>query len=243
MAKAAKLASQARLPEAANPLAALTRFDSAMPTLKKRSGNFLAKKSVRVELWTSPSRTTMSGYCSPIFASAIPNASLTDFPIRMVVFSLVRSAGVQQRQGLLHLFGRQRLAVVVGVLAQNALDRPALDRLGDDDTRPALHRGGLLQGVEGLLLIVPVDLLPEPAERLPLRCQRREVEDFLRGARLLIAVLIVDGDEVFELELVSGHGGFPDLALVNLAVAAQDVDARVEAVQADGEGVADADRQ
>src|SRR5262245_9408671 len=93
MAKAAKLASQARLSEAASPLAALTRFDSAMPTLKKRSGNFLAKKSVRVELWTSPSSTTMSRYCSPIFASAMPNASRTDFPIFMVVSSLVRSAG------------------------------------------------------------------------------------------------------------------------------------------------------
>src|SRR5262245_61754420 len=169
MAKAAKLASQARLSEAASPLAVLTRFDSAMPTLKKRSGSFLAKKSVRVELWTSPSSTTMSRYCSPIFASAIPNASRTDFPIFIVVFSLVRSASIQQGQGLFLFVARQRLAVMVGVLGQNRLDRPALDRLGDDDTRPALHRGGLLQGVEGLLLIVAVDLLCEPAERLPLR--------------------------------------------------------------------------
>ena len=61
MRKQAKLAAQARLPEAAMPAAALTRSDSAMPTLKKRSGNFLAKKSVRVELWISPSSTTMSG--------------------------------------------------------------------------------------------------------------------------------------------------------------------------------------
>ena len=65
MTKAAKLASQARLPDAASPPATPTRFDSAMPTLKKRSGNFLAKCSVRVELWTSPSTTTMSGSCSP----------------------------------------------------------------------------------------------------------------------------------------------------------------------------------
>jgi hypothetical protein len=33
--KQAKLASQGRLPLAAKPLATLTRFDSAMPTLKK----------------------------------------------------------------------------------------------------------------------------------------------------------------------------------------------------------------
>src|SRR5436190_689793 len=123
---AAKLASQARLPEAARPLAALTRFDSAIPTLKKRSGNFLAKKSVRVELWTSPSRTTMSACCSPSFASASPNASRIDLPIFMVVFSLMRSAGVQQSEGLGRLFLRQRFAVVVGVLGQDGLDRPAL---------------------------------------------------------------------------------------------------------------------
>src|SRR5215213_2090609 len=116
MTNAAKLASQARLPEAARPLAALTRFDSAMPTLKKRSGNFLAKKSVRVELWTSPSRTTMSAYCSPSFASAMPNASRMDLPIFTGNTSGVGArSGVQQRQGLGRLVGRQRLAVVVGV--------------------------------------------------------------------------------------------------------------------------------
>src|SRR5436305_3348573 len=80
MTKQAKLASHARLPDAARPLAMLTRFDSAMPTLKKRSGNFLAKCSVRVELWTSPSRTTMSGYSWPMRASARPNASRVDLP-------------------------------------------------------------------------------------------------------------------------------------------------------------------
>src|SRR6516225_3513316 len=81
MMKQAKLLSQARLPDAARPPATPTRFDSAMPTLKKRSGNFLAKKSVRVELCTSPSTTTMSGLDSPSAASAMPNASRTDLPI------------------------------------------------------------------------------------------------------------------------------------------------------------------
>ena len=61
MTKAAKLASQARLPDDARPPATPTRFDSAMPTLKKRSGNFLAKISVRVELWTSPSKNDQVG--------------------------------------------------------------------------------------------------------------------------------------------------------------------------------------
>src|SRR2546426_12337302 len=80
MTKQAKLASQARLLEAARPDATPTRFDSAMPTLKKRCGNFLAKCSVRVELWTSPSTTTMSGKSSPSLANANPNASRVDLP-------------------------------------------------------------------------------------------------------------------------------------------------------------------
>ena len=68
--KQAKLDSHALLPEHVNPAATPTKFDSAMPMLKKRSGNFLAKKSVRVELCTSPSSTTMSGFSSPSLARA-----------------------------------------------------------------------------------------------------------------------------------------------------------------------------
>src|SRR5437763_1398207 len=79
--KQAKLASHARLFELAKPAATPTRFDSAMPTLKKRCGNFLAKCSVRVELLTSPSQTTTSGYSSPSFARATPKASRVDLPI------------------------------------------------------------------------------------------------------------------------------------------------------------------
>src|SRR5215471_6447034 len=81
MTKQAKLDSQARFPELARPPAMPTKFDSAMPTLKKRSGNFLAKKSVRVELCTSPSTTTISGYFSPAAANAMPKASRVDFPV------------------------------------------------------------------------------------------------------------------------------------------------------------------
>src|SRR5262245_58930269 len=91
MTKHAKLASQARLPELANPPAIPTRLDAAMPTLKKRSGNFLAKRSVRVELWTSPSTTTMSEYLSPTAARATPNASRVDFPVFICVSKIGHS--------------------------------------------------------------------------------------------------------------------------------------------------------
>src|SRR5438046_5677499 len=80
MMKQAKLETQARLPAPARPLAMPTMSDSAMPTLKKRSGNFLAKKSVRVELCTSPSTTTMSVCLPPASARARPNASRVDLP-------------------------------------------------------------------------------------------------------------------------------------------------------------------
>src|SRR3982750_2574078 len=80
MMKAAKLDTHARLPAPARPAATPTRFDSAMPTLKKRWGNFLAKCSVRVELWTSPSTTTTAGSSAPSWARARPKASRVDLP-------------------------------------------------------------------------------------------------------------------------------------------------------------------
>src|SRR5439155_24290318 len=85
MMKAAKLAHQACLPDEANPAVIPTRFDSAMPTLKKRSGNFFAKISVRVELLTSPSTTTTAASTAPSCASARPKASRVDLPSFMAV--------------------------------------------------------------------------------------------------------------------------------------------------------------
>src|SRR5581483_2513024 len=126
MMKQAKLAAQTCLPDDARPPATPTRFDSAMPTLKKRSGNFLAKCSVRVELWTSPSTTTICGCSAPTCARARPKASRVDLPILGVdIFSISSDTEHLQRRGRLGL--RQRLAVVVGVLAEQALDGPALD--------------------------------------------------------------------------------------------------------------------
>src|SRR5262249_35443963 len=99
----------------------------------------------------------MSLCSAPAFSSATPNASRVALPIFIVFPSLFGSAGVQQRQGLLLLVLGQRLAVVVGVLGQDRLDRPALDGPGDDDARPALGRGGLPEGGQHLLEVVAVD--------------------------------------------------------------------------------------
>src|SRR5262249_20192337 len=148
--KAAKLAIQARLPLLARPPPMPTRFDSAMPTLKKRVGNFLAKCSVRVELCTSPSTTTRSGSFSPSCARARPQASRVDLPIsRGDAVAVVMCRISSQAHGRLamgpgflssnhlkslgRLVGRQWLAVVIRVGRKQGLDRPALDRAGDQD--------------------------------------------------------------------------------------------------------------
>src|SRR5438128_9843527 len=144
MTKQAKLASQARLPEPASPAATPTRFDSAMPTLKKRSGNFLAKCSVRVELCTSPSTTTRSAYWAPACARASPNASRVDLPGFMTPSPNLTDL----RQGLLGFVGGQRLAVMVRVAAQEMLDRVSLHRAGNDDAGPALGLPRLVEGAE-----------------------------------------------------------------------------------------------
>ena len=146
MMKQAKLASQDRFPHEANPAAIPTRSDSAMPTLKKRSGNFLAKKSVRVELWTSPSRTTTSESCSPNLANASPKASRVDLPIFMNHTPHRSWLRVYEGQGFILLFFRQRLPVMIRVFGQQMLDRVSLHRAGDEDAGSALGLGGFLKG-------------------------------------------------------------------------------------------------
>src|SRR5262249_38238892 len=220
MTKQAKLASQARLPDDASPAATPTRFDSAMPTLKKRSGNFLAKCSVRVELLTSPSRTTISGYCSPSLANARPKASRVDLPVFMLAPQSMWSirSGANQLQCFLGLLRRQWLAVMVRIAAEQFLDWIAFHGACNDDARFALGLRGLLKCTSALFEVVAFVYRGEPAERFPAWRQRSEIELFRRRARLLIAVLIDNGDEIVELELLRRHRRFPDLPFIHLAV-------------------------
>src|SRR5919112_308743 len=80
MMNAAKLAITGVLPEEARPPAIPTRLLSAIPMLKKRSGYFLPNHSVRVELETSASTTTTSGWSAPYASRALPNASRVALP-------------------------------------------------------------------------------------------------------------------------------------------------------------------
>src|SRR3954465_6012811 len=79
--KQAKLAMTGVLPQLARPPAMPTRLLSAMPMLKNRSGCFLPNHSVRVELETSASTTTTSGWSAPYASRALPNASRVALPI------------------------------------------------------------------------------------------------------------------------------------------------------------------
>src|SRR5438094_9194864 len=115
MTKQAKLDSQDRFPQQARPAAMPTRSDSAMPTLKKRSGKFLAKKSVRVELWTAPSTTTTSEFSSPNLAKARPKASRVDSPILMNHTPRRSWLRAFEAQGAVLLFFRQPLPVMIPV--------------------------------------------------------------------------------------------------------------------------------
>ena len=91
--------------------------------------------------------------------------------------------------------------------------------------------------------VVAVDLERVPAERAPLFGQRRDFHDVLHEAIELDLVVIHDGHHVVELVKSAGHGGFPDLPFLDLAVAQHDVGARRAAVQPRREPHAERQRQ
>src|SRR5262249_46150931 len=134
------------------------RFDSAMPTLKNRSGNFLAKYSVRVELFTSPSSTTMSAFVSPSWARARPNASRVALPS-----FITGPSYTDDFQSFLRFFRRQRQAVVVRIV-DDVADRITLDRVGDDRAGLPFGRGGFAKRGQHFRQVVAIDVLREPAE-------------------------------------------------------------------------------
>ena len=72
------MAANGIFPWLANPTAAPTMFCSAMKFSKKRLGNCFPNLSVKVEFFTSASSTTTSGFDSPSFIRASPNASRVD---------------------------------------------------------------------------------------------------------------------------------------------------------------------
>ena len=71
-----------------------------------------------------------------------------------------------------------------------------------------------------------VDLDGVPAEGAPFIGQRRDVHDVFHEAIELDAVVVHDGHHVIQLMERAGHGRFPDLPFLDLAVAQHHVGAR-----------------
>src|SRR5579884_2583465 len=189
---------------------------------------------------------------SPVVPLAVPRKTpLISCPeLCSRVASAMRTSGHERLKAPLDL---RDDVVVVGALevadmplgvALHPLHAAALDRVGDDQ----LGRGviGGVEGVEDIedrIEVVAVDGVDPPAEALKALGERLEAHDRLGLAVDREVVAIDDADERAELELVGRHRGLPDLALVELAVAHQAVDAEGAALHAGAERHADAHRQ
>jgi hypothetical protein len=118
-----------------------------------------------------------------------------------------------------------------------------LQRVGNDDARPARLKGQGGEGGAQRRYVVAVHLAHGPAEGAPLIRHRRHVEQVGDWAVGLELVMIDDSDQGVEPVLGRGHRRLPHRALVGLAVAHDDEDAAVALLKAGGQRHADANRQ
>src|SRR5205823_4578724 len=110
-------------------------------------------------------------------------------------------------------------------------DAFAFYRVGHDAGGPALSGFGFPQrGLDGRE-IVTVDLDGVPAEGPPFIGQRRDLHNVLHEAVELDAVVVHNGHHIIHLMVWAGHGRFPNLAFLDLAIAEHHVGARWSAIQ------------
>src|SRR2546423_7415313 len=263
-------------PVSASPAAMPTMLDSAMPRLKARPGNFLAKPAVMVDFDRSASRVTMRSSFAPSWTSASPTAPrlalagiappLTpcrglllvecaqladDGRGRLVGLEIAVPGRVGHAEDLAdgghRLRGLRRLAVPLRVVLheRHAL---ALDGVRHHQRRRALRGLGLVERLVDLRHVVAVDLDHRPAERLPLGDDGLEIEHLADEVVELDLVVVDDDGEVVErmigmAEPGRRHGRFPHLALLDLAVAEDAVDARGRARELGAERQPERDRE
>src|SRR3990172_4209057 len=136
------------------------------------------------------------------------------------------------------LFGVGPLAVPRGAVLheRHAL---ALDGVSDDNARAGRRRSRALQRLDDLVLVVAVDLLHLPAEGAPLIGERLLAHDVDDEAVVLDAVAVDDRREVGEAVVRRRHRRLPALALIQLAVAEEAVDAVVAPVEPRRQALAD----
>ena len=189
--------------------------------------------------WVEPDRsasnTTRLGYCAPNSTSALPYATLVAIFSPMLFALQFGDLGLQFLLALQEKLFPGRLAVPLGVVFHVA-HTLALHRLHQNDGGLSIAGVGLLEGVAKLVEVMAVRLQYVPAKGGELAVQGLGGHDVGGTAVDLQAVHVLHGAQVVQLELGRRHGGLPDLALVQLAVAQQGVDPVVGLVHLPGQG-------
>ena len=111
--------------------------------------------------------------------------------------------------------------------------------MGDDDFRFASQRLRLTDGRDKLADIVPVAFEHVPAERFPLIDERFQLHHLFRAVIDLAVIPVNDRDEVVRFMVAGGHHRFPDLSLVELAVAEKYIDKVPFLIEPEAERTAD----
>ena len=99
-------------------------------------------------------------------------------------------------------------------------DPLALDRVGDDATRPAVARRDEALIERGMVMAVALDALP--AEGAPFVGERFEPVGVLGAGALLQAIAVDDRDKIVEAAMASAHRRLPVRAFLQFAVAEHD---------------------
>src|SRR5271157_82194 len=230
IAKAEKLETNGILPASARPAPSPVMLASAIPKETNRSGNSFEQYTVMVDLERSASHTTISLFSRPSSTSTRPKAS------RVAAPSLISNLGfgailLQLLERQFHFIGRRRRAVELGIVFHK---RNAFAFDGVRHNAGGLSLGGfgfvkrLLDGRE----VVAVDLDGVPPESPPFLGQGRDFHDGAHEAVELDAVVIHNRHHVVELVERPRHGGFPDLAFLDFAIARHDVRAARPSIEA-----------
>src|SRR5690606_4683580 len=193
-----KLTMNGICPVAANPAPTPTRLLSAMPMLKKRSGNASRTVSALVELPRSPSSTTTFSFCRATSSSASPKWSRSGLPPGLS--PALAPSCMEFLPCFLNLFGLCDRAPVPGEILLDKRDALALHRVSDEDRGLVLALPGDPQLLDQRRDVMPVNLVHAPAERPPLVHQRLERHLSRDGARLLVLVVVEDGVQPARLE-------------------------------------------
>src|ERR1035438_8156068 len=230
IANAEKLETNGILPASASPAPTAVMLASAIPKETNRSGNSFAKYTVMVDFERSASHTTMSLFSRPSSTSTRPKASRVAAPslISNLVFAAIL---LQLLERQFHFIRRRRRAVELGIVLHK---RNAFAFDGVRHNAGGLSLGGF-RFVERLLdghKVVAVDLDGVPPESPPFLRQRRDLHDVVYEAVELDPVVVHNRHHVVELVERARHGGLPDLAFLDFAVAQHGVGAAPPPVQA-----------